>query len=479
MNLNRSSKTVRSQNLKYIWVILGISGAVLPVIVLTWLLAMLWYSFFLITLFFSILVWIIYGTFVLLAILIVWRTFQALKTSKEGKFKLKNRFRIMPLIFLISFTMTFSILQAPMNASYPMYPHLSFTKDPVTSMTVSWYTTSSSIGQVDYGLAPNTLNLHASDQEATKQHEITMTNLSANTTYFYKVSGFSSTWNFTTASNASEILRFVEISDVHNQLYEPMIPDLISEDPEFVVSDGDLIDFGGYNFQWNMYFNQMAPIATRFPVMTAVGNHDTLFDGIKNYKRYLAMPIDSGDERYYYFKYNNIHFIVLDLEWGTETYTAAQKTWLMNTLDAIPKDDWLIIINHCVYFSSGAYNNATGNKLKLWNTEGNMIKTFHELYIEHDVDLVISGHDHHFEIESVPSLTNSSATNNITYMIAGIANSRLDGYFGPINKNAIYYEWEYSGFTTIDIQGNNCTITAHLYNADGQFVKNDVYSFLK
>ncbi|MHA1682679.1 MAG: metallophosphoesterase [Promethearchaeota archaeon] len=464
-----SKKGKRTLKMMFWYWFLLITGIVLPAI-LTWILVALWWSLMLVHVLATIAVWAIYGCTWLVSLFFAKKSIPALFIASRDVKRFRPRLKITSCILLAVSVTTFFVFNVPRWESYDMFPHLSMVGDPTTTITVSWYTKSKTIGTVNYGDAPGNLNMSKSDAAPARSHALMLDSLSPNTTYYYQVEGFPSVWNFTTQTGTNEQLSIVAISDIHNQLYMPMIPDLLSLQPDFTFAVGDLVDFGGYPGMWNAFFNQISGIATSMPVMTAVGNHDTIFSPkASQYRNYLAMPMNSGNERYYNYTVNGIHFIVLDLEWGTETYSKEQKAWFEGVLDDISNSSWIVVLDHCPHYSSGAYNNATGKVNKLFNTAGNMISTFHDLFIQEDVDLVISGHDHHWEVANV---------DGIVYTIVGIANSRLDGYYGPKNLDSIYYEWEYSGFTEMTFNGNNCTIKGHLYD-NGVEVKVDEYSFLK
>jgi hypothetical protein len=67
------------------------------------------------------------------------------------------------------------------------------------------------------------------------------------------------------------------------------------------------------------------------------------------------VPSNTGSRLYYKIEINNIHIFMIDLEWGTETYTAEQKAWFEAEISTVPLDDWVIVINHAMYYTSGIY----------------------------------------------------------------------------------------------------------------------------
>ena len=89
-----------------------------------------------------------------------------------------------------------------------------------------------------------------------------------------------------------------------------------------------------------------------------------------------------------------------------------------------------------------------------WADQPDMINTFEDLFIEYDVDLVFSGHNHHAEI-----LSNSG----IYYHIAGTMGGLPDPEAGIISDSRVWYKnietEDDFGFFEVDIHGDNATVT--------------------
>nr|MDO8108930.1 metallophosphoesterase family protein [Candidatus Sigynarchaeota archaeon] len=465
MSKTKNSAT-RMNIVSYITTLAGVAAVL---VMIHWILVDWWYGFFLIHPTLTIGIWVFYGILWAYSAYLAIRTVLAIRKKPLGSAALKKTQRVPGLLMLVGVIATIGVLYGPTMGEINTTPHLSFTGDPATSITVTWYSTTPYTGQVLYGTNPSSLISSANETTTTKEHVITLADLIPGTRYYYQVGQFGSTWSFKTASNQTNNVTFATFADVHSIFYEPMIPGITVVNPDFIIAAGDLADFGGWQSDWQRFFQQMSPFATNFSLMTAVGNHDSMTPaGGPNYDRYLSMPTSSsGTERYYYFTYNGVHFICLDLEWGIETYSAAQRSWLEGLLDTIPTTDWLVVYDHCMFYSSGSFGNATGDLSKLYNTAGDAIGTFHDLFVSHDVDLVISGHDHHFEI------TNAD---NVVYAIVGTASLRLDSRSPANNTQSIYYETELPGFTEIEILGSTCTISGRLYQNDVPMAP-FVYSF--
>ncbi|MBN2153319.1 MAG: metallophosphoesterase family protein [Candidatus Lokiarchaeota archaeon] len=451
-------------------------GVAVAVILLSWFLAIMWYTIFMIHIALTIAVWVVYGILCIYCVYLAYRVIGYLR-SKPVKDVSAIKHYVLPAIIILAAVITpFIVLKVPSWIEYDMAPHLSFTGDPARSMTLTWYSTTSYVGRATYGniTGPAVLPYAVQEPAATKEHVLTFEPLSPNTTYYYKIDGLSETWSFRTANETANMTRFVAISDIHSMYYPPMTPDIIASNPDFVLAVGDLTDYGASNADWNKYFELTKEIGTNYAVMTTIGNHDSMFFGDGNYLKYLTMPqASTGSEKYYHFKYNDVHFICLDLEWGIESYDAAQKAWFLSTLAgirAVHPSDWIVVYDHCMHVSSGGFGNATGDLLKLYNTAGNVMAEFHQTFVDYGVNLVISGHDHHFEV---------SNWDGVVYAIVGTANTRLDSASATNNTCSVFYEPGHSGFAEISINGNTCTLSGHLYTAGGTLMAPFVYPFSK
>ncbi len=451
-----------------IYYAVSLIGVAVALILVSWFLGVMWYTLFMIHIALTIAVWGVYIILCIYCIYLAYRVIGYLRSRPVGEISAMKHYVAPAIIILLAAITPFIVLKAPSWIPYDMAPHLSFSSDPARNWSVSWYTTGSCVGSASYGTTM-ALGTPVSETAAVKEHVLKFEPLLPGTKYYYKIDGFSETWSFTTANGTANATRFVAISDIHSMFYPTMTSAITTSNPDFMLAAGDLTDYGASNKDWNAFFDLVKPIATNYSMMTSIGNHDSMFFGDSNYLKYLNMPrASTGSEKYYYFKYNGVHFISLDLEWGIESYDAQQRTWFESTLDGLNKSEWIVVFDHCMHVSSGGFGNATGDLLKLYNTAGNVRDTFHQTFVDHGVDLVISGHDHHFEV---------SNWDGVVYTIVGTANSRLDTRSPTNNTCSIFYEPEHSGFTEVSIFNNTCTISGKLYDANNAPMAPFIYSF--
>lgn len=125
----------------------------------------------------------------------------------------------------------------------------------------------------------------------------------------------------------------------------------------------------------------------------SLGNHDWLTNQARPYLDYFTLP---GNERYYDFTWEFVHFFALDSDWPEPDgigRTSPQAQWLQPTL-ADSKAPWKIVYFHHAPFSSGLHG---GTPHMQWPFE------------DWGASVVISGHDHHYErllVDSLPYFVN-------------------------------------------------------------------------
>ncbi|MHA1746125.1 MAG: metallophosphoesterase, partial [Promethearchaeota archaeon] len=192
-----------------------------------------------------------------------------------------------------------------------------------------------------------------------------------------------------------------------------------------------------------------SPYTSQIPYRPVLGNHDGLFGGFSYWEDYFypsTLPSESSNSSLWHrFDFGtDLHVFMLDLEWGTETYTEAQKTWFEAELAAIDPEDWIIVMSHAFYYASSTYYDDIP-----WFDNPEMIATFQPLFAANGVDLVLSGHDHQMEHMSQES---------VDYFIIG-------GLGGVFDKNATimteanshFYNNTNHGFLDLQFLGNSVT----------------------
>jgi hypothetical protein len=286
-----------------------------------------------------------------------------------------------------------------------------------TSVVVAWATDASGASEVHYSTDTSysqTATASSFLRDGKYWHSATITGLTADTTYHYRVytGGVDLTpWTdvtFRTApsSDATQIT-FAGLGDSR--------PGSTSSDPStsarnvaaqmdqrdfaFAIHTGDIVYGGGVctgsDSGWNQYlrgyFDLYEDSIKQAPFYTAIGNHElgsgSASCGYDAYTGvyYLPENAPSGDEeRYYSFDWGNIHVVVLNTE---QTYStgSTQYNWLENDLQNTDRR-WIVAAFHRPAYSSGPHGSEEAVQDYLV-----------PLFEQYGVDVVLNGHDHIYE----------------------------------------------------------------------------------
>ncbi len=310
----------------------------------------------------------------------------------------------------------------------PRGVHLTYGADPTTGMTISWSTPNAvADAALRFGPSPSeygdpvgaeTRTVRATlpiyENSRSRYHHVRLEGLAPSTSYFYRVEhagGASEDLTFTTAPAMPEPFTFTAFGDQGVTAGGASTTKRVREiAPAFHFHVGDLcyahsvIGFGllGPTTQatWDQWFEQIRPVASAAPWMTAVGNHEMEPGyGDLGYGGYFSrFSLPSGDDvTYYSFRYGNVGFIALDANDASyeiphnQCYTSfAQDRWLEDTLLSLRADstiDFIVVgFHHCAYCTNAVHASDAGVRER-WGA----------LFDEFNVDLVINGHNHCYE----------------------------------------------------------------------------------
>ena len=216
-----------------------------------------------------------------------------------------------------------------------------------TQMTIRWRSSLSTVGRVRYGSSVMNLSQFADEAAAPPSpfnHTVTLTGLTADTTYYYSVGSASDTlasgpdYTFTTppATGTPAATRVWVLGDAGTSgnasapnPNQTAVRDAFyswtgARTPNLVLQLGDNAYNSGTDgeFQKGM-FDIYPTMLRKTPFWSCLGNHETAqstaFNGTYPYFDIYTLPtagecggVVSGTEHYYSFDYGNIHFISLD-----------------------------------------------------------------------------------------------------------------------------------------------------------------------
>ncbi|MFB6930117.1 metallophosphoesterase family protein, partial [Streptomyces noursei] len=175
-------------------------------------------------------------------------------------------------------------------------------------------------------------------------------------------------------------------------------------DPAFVLTMGDnqyddarLKDFTRYyDKTWGAFKDKTHPVA---------GNHET-YDpagALAGYKAYFGARAYPQGKPYYSFDQENWHFVALD----SNTLDSAQLAWLKADLAATSKKCVAAYWHHPL-FSSGEHGNDPVSR-PAW-----------QLLRNAGAELVLNGHDHHYERFAPQDPDGTADPNGIVELLGGM-----------------------------------------------------------
>ena len=198
------------------------------------------------------------------------------------------------------------------------------------------------------------------------------------------------------------------------------------------------------------------------PVIPVPGNHDTWFGGETCWKEIfepdaVSRLSASPPLTHHYRPFPTVDLITLDLEWGPELFSETIRQWLEEELKLIPDDHLLIIASHAFFFSSGRLLDS-----RVWYDPKSMIDTFHRLFVDYGVDLVLSGHNHQFE---------HLHKDGIDYLVTGTLGGSLPKQELTLSPTSVFLETGVFGFTELFLTADTCRVTFR--DAEGR----EIYAF--
>ncbi len=337
--------------------------------------------------------------------------------------------------------------------------------DPSSSTVIVCYTATPQSNLVlEYKLKGSASKSQVFDSGSTTSHRFLLNNLQWNSTYVYRLivnttstqevpMDLSQTLEFkTTPRNSTDGFKFLSISDIHSAM-PSLLQDQMAQTPsDVIVQAGDLADYGSMNAEWDGYFSSTRKLYTRTGMddpaplhLPAIGNHDSFWFGKSNFGLFFGGVGNGSNSPYYYrIDIGDIHFIVLDLEWGLESFSAEQETWLNQTLASINSGGWIFVVTHSEFYSSGDFG-----------TQPDVVAKLTPIFQNGHVDLVISGHEHHYE---------RLIAGGITYIITGTGGPKPDSSKGLGIAESESYIASQHIFGSYTISGSSLDFKAYYAN---------------
>ncbi len=326
-----------------------------------------------------------------------------------------------------------------------------------TGITVSWYTDVPSSSRVRFGPAPTTLSSSVEVAALVMQHEVVITGLQPNTTYYYAIgtstqdlAGGDATYFFKTSpeQGSEGSLRAWVIGDagsawagqtnVRNS-YLNYIAASYKADAWLMLGDNVYSHGRESEYYLAMFRNMYEGILRNTTLWPTPGNHDygSGSSGTANtgpYYTVFAPPktaacggVASNTEAYFAYDIGNVHFISLDSYGVSRATTGAMAIWLQADLNyAKANAKWIIAYWHHPPYTKGSHDSDDPAD------SGGLMRDMRENIVpileQNGVDLVLTGHSHSYERSFlIDGHYGLSSTFSAATMGKNMGNGRIDG----------------------------------------------------
>lgn len=238
------------------------------------------------------------------------------------------------------------------------------------------------------------------DDAAVAFHSIRMEGLSPQTRYRYRVKAGTDSGeegNFTTAppDTAAAPFTFLIYGDnrTDDTTHASVVRAMALVPSDFLVHTGDFVEDGNNVAEWQSFLEIEKSLLRDRCVFAAIGNHELLEQAGSNFLRYFGPEIPASnatDVRRLYrsVRWENARIFFLN---GMDVFLSGDaRDWLKEELtraDHEPGIVWRIVVSHQGSFSAGPHGNNPR-----FSSGG-----INDLFREHKIDLVVSGHDHIYE----------------------------------------------------------------------------------
>jgi acid phosphatase type 7 len=344
--------------------------------------------------------------------------------------------------------------------------------------TVAFRLDAACVPVVRYG-THGSIDQQLQSESGGRNHAFVLTGLQPGTEYTYVVDACGARTNpkrFSTAPTPdSRSAHFLAVGDMGTGGSEQraVLAAMVGRRAELFLALGDIAYSSGTEaeFQSN-FFVPMAPLLSEVPLFTTPGNHEYVTAQAQPYLDNLYLPTSpSGGERYYSFDWGPVHFVSLDsnctlgLASADRCTLTAQKQWAQEDL-AASQAPWKVVFFHHPPWSSGDH--------------GSSLKTRREwapLFEKYGVDLVLTGHDHHYE-RTYPMRGDGvapSGTPGIPYLVVGNGGASLRPLSGGKPSWAAVRNDTDHGYLDVRVEGG--TLTGQVLTPSGKVV--DSFSLIQ
>lgn len=347
--------------------------------------------------------------------------------------------------------------------------HASFSADPRSTRTLTWFTdTGSDPGSmVEYGPVTPDMDVEAvqgapfpARTDGTVDpvhgvdaltHRVTASGLDPALPVRYRV-GAPGAWSsvrvLPAAPAAPDRFRFCHFGDSGVTAPAGWVRDgVMTVQPDFVIIAGDLSYADGDQPVWDEWFQQMQPLMATVPVMASPGNHENKDANGRGYLSRTTHFEPPGARGWYSFDYGRMHFVAsTGGAFAADLRLPAEILWLEQDLAraalrrAAGEIDFIVFFNHFTIWTDQEGRSPNDPLL---------VVLLEQILLRYGVDLVVVGHDHIYQ-RSHKMAYGRPAENGYVQITQGAGGKSMRG-FDPISEWSASAERRYS-FCEYDVE---------------------------
>lgn len=363
---------------------------------------------------------------------------------------------------LVTFVIIFFILMpshaSAQQSSLTRYPYIQ--NVGTSSVIIAWKTNVPTDSVVEFG-SNSGYGFMVMDATKSTTHALTLSGLSPDTTYHYRVKGGGRTLSSdevfrTTPVSHDSPISFVVFGDSGDGGPNTIrTANLVRNlNPDFLIHTGDINYPRGEESAFDhRFFVPYKDTLKSKPVYPALGNHDVLTDKGRPWLDAFYLPENNYQrtERYYSFDYGNAHFVSLEVV-EDDPLSTDQINWLITDL-LNTSQTWKFVYFHVPPYSSSRHGSAM-----------NVRKSLSPILEWFQVDIVFSGHDHDYE-RTLPIKDFYPDKRGVTYVVTGGAG---DGLY-PSGRSS-FTAYSESAYHATYVQIDRSVFTLQAIRNDGSIM---------
>ena len=240
------------------------------------------------------------------------------------------------------------------------------------------------------------------------------------------------------------LFRFAAYGDTrdNHDIHREIVKEVTGFQPALVLQTGDLVHHGDAADEWRIFDQITGDMRRRIPYYPARGNHDVGTSGF--YEQRVTSPVASGNQLYYSFEKENLHFVAIDTQQAVGP-TSEEGRWLEADLaQARAAGRFIVPFFHKAIFSIGPH--AVESDIMA------LRPVLHALFRRHGVRLAFEGHDHIYY---------RTVRDGITYVVTGGGGAPLyDGRHPELGVPGDVFE-KVNHFCVADVYPDRVAVTAY------------------